>query len=108
MLRVRAEVRPSPIHGLGLFALERIPRGTVVWSFDAGVDQLSSSPAPHGYSFRTEHGHIIPGDDAKFINHSATPNLETTPGLTPAVAVRDIEVGEELTEDYAYDPDWTG
>jgi len=105
MLLVRTEVRPSGIHGQGLFALERIPAGTAVWEFDPAVDDVSAV-ANGNFSWRTEDGYVTPGDDAKFINHSKTPNLSTTPGLTPVVAMRDIEVGEELTESYDYDLDW--
>lgn len=104
-LKIKTEVRPSLIHGLGLFALNPIPKGTVVWAFDEVVDTLQPSPGGD-FSWRTEEGYVIPGDDAKYINHSPEPNLETTPGLTPVVAARDIHAGEELTESYTYDLDW--
>ena len=44
-------------------------------------------------------------DDGRFTNHSHTPNLiQTSHG---SVALRDIEVGEELLEDYeAFDADF--
>ena len=105
MLQVRTEVRPSSIHGQGLFALERICEGEVVWSFDPTIDRISVAASGH-FSWRTAHGYVTPGDDAKFINHSQTPNLSTTPGLAPVIAARDIEAGEELTESYTYDLDW--
>ncbi len=31
MLRVRTYLAPSPIEGIGLFAAEPIPRGTLIW-----------------------------------------------------------------------------
>jgi len=107
-LRVRTEILPSPIHGRGLFALEPIAAGTVVWKYDPAVDRIEIEPDPNGYSWRVFSGHVVPGDAACFINHSSTPNLSTTPGLSPCVAARDIAAGEEITEDYSYDPDWGG
>ena len=101
-------MRPSQIHGRGLFALEAIPAGAVVWAYDPAVDRIELEPDPNGYSWRVGDSHVVPGDDARFINHSSTPNLSTTPGLSPSVAARDIEPGEELTEDYSYDLDWEG
>ena len=106
MLLVRTEVRSSPIHGRGLFAAERIREGRWVWCFEPRVDQIGAVASEH-FSWRTEYGYVTPGDDARYINHSKTPNLWTMAGLAPVVAVRDIEAGEELTENYAeYDLDW--
>ena len=93
MLLVRTEVRSSSIHGKGLFAVDRIREGAVVWIFDSKLDRLSVIASGH-FSWRTEDGYVTPGDDAKYINHSATPNLSTTPGLTPVRAARDIEAGD--------------
>ena len=107
-LRVKVEVRQSTIHGKGLFALERIPVGAIVWAYDSKVDRVQPIEEPNGYSWRTNLGYVVPGDNARFINHSNTPNLSTTPGLTPTIAARDIEPGEELTECYDYDLDWNG
>lgn len=38
-LLVNAQVRPSTIAGLGLFAVERIAKGTRVWEFTPNFDQ---------------------------------------------------------------------
>jgi hypothetical protein len=105
VLLVRTEVRPSSIHGKGLFAAQRIRKGQDVWRFEPRVDRIGAVADAH-FSWRTEYGYVTPGDDAKYINHSSTPNLRTTPGMTPVVADRDIEAGEELTESYEYDLDW--
>src|SRR6516225_3895295 len=51
MLLVKTTLRPSEVHGLGLFADEFIPKGTVIWRFDGRVDhrydesQLAALPA---------------------------------------------------------------
>lgn len=117
MLRVRARVDRSPIHGLGVFTLERIPEGTEVWRFTPGFDldldpALLETQAEHvrewlfryGYVDPRLHRYILCCDDARFMNHSDTPSLR--PDFTldrhgVDIAVRDILVGEELTVDYA-------
>lgn len=117
MLRVPTRLAPSRIHGLGVFATQRIAKGTTVWDFDAPVDQaihvnhLASLPpwvqqyvATYGY--REGHMIVLCGDDARYFNHSKTPNCRSGHG-TQTIAVRDIEAGEELTDDYeTFDEDY--
>jgi SET domain-containing protein len=116
MLLVRTYLDRSAIHGIGLFAAERIPRGTVVWRLSPALDILLSAeqiaalhPAAreqiekYSYLDRMLGGFVLCGDDARFFNHSESPNCHDFPdergGTT--VAARDIEAGEELTSDYA-------
>lgn len=111
VLLVRTEVRPSPIHGLGLFALEPIPAGTVVWrfvpEFDCliGIDQVVGVPDVvqeffDKYVALDGGTYLLEADDSRFMNHSGSPNLVTGKGTEPMVASRDIAAGEELTCDY--------
>jgi SET domain-containing protein len=39
MVLVKTKVKESPIHGLGLFADQFIPKGTEIWRFTPGFDQ---------------------------------------------------------------------
>jgi hypothetical protein len=122
MMLIKTSVRPSAIHGLGVFALESVPSGTPVWRFQAGFDhefspeQSAALPAParehvRWYSFiRKTDGHaILSGDHACFMNHSPAPNTGAPPEALPpptTVALRAIAAGEELTCDYfAFDAD---
>ena len=116
MLLVKTKIGKSDIHGLGLFAAERITQGTIIWRFTPGFDldldpaQLELQPSPvrerlrhYGYLDPRLKRFILGCDDARFINHSNSPNMRVdfsadSYGLD--VAVRDIEVGEELTVDY--------
>jgi hypothetical protein len=116
MLLVRTSVRPSPIHGLGLFAAEAIARGTPIWRFQPGFDrefspdQLATLPAAarehiqwFGFVRPTDGRVVLSGDHACFMNHSPAPNTGALPAAAPAVetiALRDVAVGEELTCDY--------
>ncbi len=116
MLLVRTRLKPSTIHGLGCFAAERIPRGSVVWALDETIDimmpfaKLASLP-PLTERFFLMYGHvemrdgektvILCGDHAKHMNHSDEPNvIEVDGDRDENIAARDIEVGEELTCDY--------
>lgn len=114
MLLVRTTLRASPIHGIGLFAAEDIASGTLVWRFAPGLDQrlddvalaaLSDAAREQvlGYAYvdaRTGE-RILCGDDARFFNHSADPNVGDVPGNPyECVALRDIAVGDEITSDY--------
>ena len=38
MLYVKTKIRLSKVHGIGLFADENIPKGTVIWRFTPGFD----------------------------------------------------------------------
>ncbi len=116
MLLVKTYLDRSAIHGIGLFAAERIPKGTVVWRLSPAIDvQLRAAdlerlhPAAreqiekYTYLDRVLGTYVLCGDDARFFNHSDTPSCLDYPdeqgGTT--VAARDIEPGEELTSDYA-------
>ena len=39
MVIYHSEVRGSPVHGYGMFALEDIPAGTVVWEMDPDEEE---------------------------------------------------------------------
>lgn len=116
MLLVKTFLRPSAIHGIGLFAAERIPAGTVLWRFHPAVDRFIEERALEAmsaaareqvlkYSYVDVHlrRRVLCGDDARFFNHSDEPNCLDLPdddgGTT--VAKRDIAEGEELTSNYA-------
>ena len=111
MLRVSTYVAPSRISGVGLFAAQRIRKGTRIWEFTDGVDWLLTSaeldafPEPfrgrlRHYVYLDDEGrYVLCGDNAKFMNHDAAPNCtDRDPCFT--IALRTIEVGEELTCDY--------
>jgi SET domain-containing protein len=118
MLLVKTKVGPSSIEGTGLFAGEFIAKGTPIWKFSPDVDEAftpqeaEALPEPkrseilslqYTYLSKQTGRYISPGDDARFINHSGTPNIATImPGEVEdeGVAARDVQRGEELTVDY--------
>lgn len=116
MLLVQTLAKPSEIHGIGVFADERIPKGTVVWKFDPVFD-LVFSPEEferlgelqrnlirhYGYLSTASGKWIFVTDDYRFANHSIKNNINSIPIVGAEfcdVAGRDIDIGEELTLNY--------
>jgi uncharacterized protein len=96
--------------GYGVFATKLIPKGTIVWVLD-DLDQIlepsyveSLDPLRKQdvlkYSFRNQHGqYILCWDKARFVNHSFHANCVGT-AYDLELAARDIQPGEQLTDDY--------
>ena len=101
------EIRPSALHGKGLFAKEPLNAGeiVVIW----GGDYFTQAELEE----RDLTGKIVmqldvdlfsieePGDDPTyFMNHSCDPNVWMDDAIT-LVARRNVQCDEELTVDYA-------
>ena len=111
-------LRPSPIHGIGVFAIRPIP---------AGVDPFEG--CYRGLSTKLREADLVGMDPAVremvrdyfvlwegdiwactrglnaidvqyYLNHSDNPDMVTLDGGSHFLAGRDVEVGEELTVDY--------
>ena len=116
MLLVKTYLAPSRIHGIGLYAAQPIPAGTVVWRLhpaldleltDADMAELSDPAREqirrYTYLDLVRGTHVLCGDDARFFNHSDHPNCHDFPDADggTTVAARDIGEGDELTSDYS-------
>ena len=113
---VYAKLMPSRLHGVGVFAIRRIPNGTYV--FEPDDDALVSVPASATESLPAEIRRLYEDfcvlDEGEyqcpssfnqltptwFLNNSKSPNMAVDSSLK-FYALRDIESGEELTADYA-------
>ena len=113
------EVKPSPIHGNGTFALVEFASGDLIMS-SLGVNaydvpghpnsipdpqtngqylttlfsRLSSAPHPAHHIKK-----IMPENEFKFINHSLDSNVKVL-NNSKTYATQDIEIGDELTFNY--------
>ena len=98
--------------GRGVVATTPIPKGTLTWVRDATdavvpLNQLNALPAPlqvawHRYGWvRSETHGCLCGDAARYVNHSCHPNAQSITSEA-MVALRRIEPGEQLTENYAF------
>jgi SET domain-containing protein len=121
MLLIRTRIKPSPIHGNGVFACEAAAPGTMVWRFEPLFDriisdqELQSAPVAFReyidmYAYRStdlDGRLILSCDHAKFLNHSDDPNTRELP--FGSIASRQINIGDEITCDYgAFCVDWKG
>jgi len=98
--------------GHGVVATEQIPAGTITWINDKldrefSPEDLSNMEPVYReivetYTFRNNKGNFIfCWDHGRYVNHSFKANcIATAYGFE--VAVRDIEAGEELTNDYGF------
>ncbi|MDT0677765.1 SET domain-containing protein [Autumnicola musiva] len=98
--------------GYGVVALKHIPKGTITWVQDE-LDQIYSPQQVERmsevaqkmidkYTFRNNKGNfVLCWDTAKYVNHSFRSNCLTT-AYDFELAIRDIQAGEELTDDYGY------
>lgn len=112
-LRIETYVADSQIEGTGLFAGEDIAKGTLVWEHDPNVegfitiDQFATLRDPITIDFVSKYfcfdddksSWIKTIDNAKYMNHSGNPNLDSVTKYQD-FAIRDILKGEELTVDY--------
>jgi SET domain-containing protein len=113
------ELRPSPIAGLGAFAIRPIKKGTRIIEYTG--ERISNAEADRRYDEDKMASHhtflftlnrqtvvdaAVGGNEARFINHSCAPNCEAVieDGRRIFIeAIRDIPVGEELVYDYQYE-----
>lgn len=102
----------NEIIGYGVVAKKFIPKGTITWVQD-GLDRILSptevekmhpgiQEQVEKYSFRNNKGQLVLcWDHAKYVNHSFNANCLSS-AYDFEIAVRDIEAGEQLTDDYGY------
>jgi uncharacterized protein len=109
------EVRNSPVHGMGAFALRRIRKGTRIVEYlgervshaeaDRRYETKDANDA-HTFLFIVDSRTVIDagvdGNEARFLNHSCKPNCESVIEQRRVYieATRTIEPGEEMTYDY--------
>ncbi|MUP44774.1 SET domain-containing protein-lysine N-methyltransferase [Gramella sp. BOM4] len=98
--------------GFGVVATKLIPKGSITWVQDEmdgiflqeEIENFKELSRQHleKYSFRNQKGeYILCWDIAKYVNHSFYPSCLST-AYNFELAVRDIQPGEELTDDYGY------
>jgi SET domain-containing protein len=111
-------IQPSPLHGIGVFAIRDIPKGTSnIFSKGVGdwikvskeeVDALPqhSKDLIENHCLFDEDFYFIPDYGFKlvdlviYLNHSETPNVISLNDGEEFEAIRDIAIGEELLVDY--------
>jgi len=113
-----AMLKPSPVHGIGVFAFRQIPKGcrTIFSSGIGDWKKISFAEAEklpcavremvETYCLFDKENYFVPEygfklmDLALYLNHSHTPNLVSINEGEYFEATRDIEPGEELLVNY--------
>jgi len=101
------EMRPSKIHGTGLFARRSFKAGEVVlqWKLEVSISaaELAALPSAERRYVHPldEQSFVILQPPERFVNHSCDNN--TVARHFADVAIRDIKVGEEISSDYSMD-----
>lgn len=112
------EIRSSRIQGRGAFALQRIRKGTRLIEYVG--EHISHDEADRRYDeegMKRHHTFLftlnrktvvdaaVDGNEARFINHSCDPNCDAIveDGRIWIETIRDVQPGEELAYDYAYE-----
>ena len=113
-------IKPSTVHGIGVFALQDIPKGCrEIFSRNVGdwiklpISDVEALPE-HSRNlvetyclFDNEH-YYVPDygfkvmDLVNYLNHSPEPNVISINDGIEFEAIRDIKAGEELFVDYHY------
>jgi SET domain-containing protein len=114
MMMVETELKPSPIHGTGVFLVAPVRKGDLIWRFDSRIDRVYTpaeveSLPPHVQrylrTYSTWHEatglFVLCGDNGRYFNHCADPStISNAISFGEDHAARDLPAGEELTSDY--------
>lgn len=113
---VKMKIAPSPIHGVGVFALRDLKKGEMLYadsipnSFDVPFNRFGGIRPEIQEILLGNFPQIVNGSHflypvtkmSAFLNHSDTPNVDGKTDKT----LRKIKNGEELTEDYRQIDGW--
>ena len=113
-MMVETELKPSAIHGLGVFLTRSVRAGDLIWRFDPRVDrvygeeEISALPLQVQHYLRTYSTwheatglYVLCGDNGRYFNHSDAPTtVSNAISFGDDHAIRDLADGEELTSDY--------
>ncbi len=110
MLQVKTYLAPSKINGLGLHATEDIPKGTIIWTLSGSDVILNQNQVDclfkiekafiDKYAYKHNNLYTLCTDDARFMNHSSSPNTDDVASES-TIASENIKAGEEITCNYA-------
>ncbi len=109
MLIVNTFLKEAGQKGFGLFSSEKIKEGQIIWVDDPvfrkilSNDEVASLPEiakkfVNKYATPDNGIYYLDLDNTRYLNHSETPNMMFSD--TEGIALRDIEIGDEITCDY--------
>ena len=103
-------LKPSPIHGTGVFAAIDFKEGDRILEVDDSRLVTEDNPLPageHEYhcDWYADGRMVLLAEPARYVNHCCDPNsiLRFIDGVRYDIARRDVRTGEEITHDYCID-----
>ena len=102
---IHVEVKPSPIHGRGVFATKDFITGELIGMYDGRI--VYEFGDPHTLTLEDDEGRyygILGDGPLSFMNHSEEPNATIATGGPYVYSVRPIRQGEEIL--IYYGDDW--
>ncbi len=114
MMCVPTVLRMSRIHGIGVFLLQPVKKGNLVWRLDSRFDrvfpetEVNEMPGiareyieTYGCFYESLGFWVVAGDNARHFNHSENPStLPSGAGHSEAIAAFDLDTDMELTSNY--------
>lgn len=109
MLIIPVRIKPSKIHGLGIFTIFETPKNSLIWRYNEQIDyRLENIPEDlkefankYAYQPHNKQYYEFPGDAALFMNHSNSPNVICeTNNHEIMIAAKTLQIDEELTANY--------
>ena len=115
MILIKYKLNKSKNHGIGLFTDEHLKKGQLVYTasplldvnisqeqFDSLNEKEKQEVKYWGFWDEPNRVWHVDFDVSRFINHSFEPTLTQDPNQIQAylVTTRDVEAGEELTQNY--------
>lgn len=109
MLVIKVKLREIKSKGIGVFADQKIIKGQSVWVYNPVIDiRINRKDIPEKmknffeiYAVDTGEEYVsLNIDNARFINHSDNPNIKSLGSCKDNIAIRDIQIGEEITINY--------
>lgn len=104
----KIEIKETGKYGQGVYVKEKINKGEVIWDFEGEEITLAECLKRVAAGTMSNDDGLQIGEElylsldpvARSFNHSCEPNSGLT-GRSTLIAIRDIEVGEEVVYDYS-------
>jgi hypothetical protein len=114
MFLVPTKLRPSYIHGTGVFLQIPVHKGELIARFDPRIDRIYTETEVaalpqvaqdlvriYGGWHEQKREWLLYGDNLRFCNHNENPSMVVKgEAFDEAIAARDLKIDDELTWDY--------
>ncbi len=114
MIHIKYKIKDSPVHGIGLFSDQKIKKGELIYTpsplldVDLTQEQFDSLSVPeqqevayYGYFHTNTYRYHVAFDAIRILNHADLGVANVTQDENMVMkSLRDIDLGEELFQDY--------